>query len=78
LGWPSPAAVPVAPPDQEVPAGWVVAVGLVPAAGTSASSRDEGGSSVVASVAEGAAAVAAAVSPAGRPLEDSSVVYRMP
>jgi hypothetical protein len=86
--------VPVPAPDQEVPAGWVVPVELVPAAGgtvavgtvpaagpaagTSASSRVEGGSSVVASPTAGVVAAAEPVSPAGRPLEDASVVYRMP
>ena len=66
--------MPVDAPDQEVAAGGVV--WLVPAvapavAGTSASSREDGGSSVVASV-------AAAVTPAGRPLADASVAYWIP
>ena len=77
--------MPVAPPDQEVPAAggavWQVPEATPATAGASASSREEGGSSVVASVAGRPGAVppsAEAVSPAGRPLDDASVVYWMP
>jgi hypothetical protein len=74
--------VPVAPPDQEVPAAgvavWPVPEATPAAAGASASSRDEGGSSLVASDADAVPPSAEAVSPAGRPLADCSVVYWMP
>jgi hypothetical protein len=72
-------AVPVTPPDQEVPAAGTAVVWAVPeatpaTAGASAWSREEGGSSVVASVVGAVPPSAEAVSPAGRPLEDASVV----
>ena len=76
----SPADVPVAPPDQEVPAAgvWPVPEATPAAAAASASSREEGGSSLVASEAGAAPPSDEAVSPAGRPLADSWVVYWMP
>ena len=83
--------MPVAAPDQEVPAAGAAVVRPVPVvadgpapvaapatAGASASSREEGGSSLVASDAGAVPPSAEAVSPAGRPLADSSVVYWMP
>ncbi len=70
------------PPDQEVPAAgvavWPVPEATPATAGASASSREEGGSSLVASDAGAVPPSAEAVSPAGRPLADSSVVYWMP